>query len=99
MLLSAKLHECYRLDVNAQSTESLACLRDYVSQLAAITDNTFAQMQFYVNNSNYTIYNDIVLTLLRHRVSLDVVTVWSNSFNLQAGQQLEYAQVHPLVFN
>ena len=99
ILLSTEMYEYFWFDVNAQSTESLTWLKDFWCQLATINDNTFAQMQFYINNSNYTIYNDIVLMLLRHKVSLDVVTVWSNSFNFQEGQQLVYTQVHPLVFN
>ena len=86
------------LTISAWYTPSMTLLKSFLEQWSNLGLWRFKQIDFYVNNTNYEIYNEIILHLKSNKISLECIKVGTNSTNFQEGQTLEYSN-YPLVYS
>ena len=96
-LIQTRAAMYFNLDISAWRTFSMEYLRSFIENWSFSRLLRFQRLYFYINDSNYEIFNDIVTLLKLNNHRLEWIKVETNYFNFNQEQVWEYFDV-PTMF-
>ena len=96
-LIQTRAAMYFNLDISAWRTNSMEHLRSFIENWSFFRLLRFQRLYFYINDSNYEIFNDIVILLKLNNHRLDWIKVETNYLNFNQEQVWEYFDV-PTMF-